>query len=338
MHPFPLRFCHDNRLGSKAYMVQQVANISVRIPPQSSMASRSDRPCDSWSDDSECISNEVQKYCHGLLLHLDRCIVQYSWLVVVVLRCWALYDRKPWVLKFLVSFLILMTGPCIFVLKRQADANQYLINTLPEILPGCIVVYTPYAWVPYTFALVFESLVFSMMLYKTYIITQKYGNTPLIRRLLIDGTLYYVVAIIAVIFCLWAATTNYLRTPVISSGLLVSVLSAMCSRMILSLYNFTGQDQVERLAPSAVGPDSIFSVRPKMAGTFGTDEENCRKLVITEGSMDHMSVEHEVTSFKVGGGLNDNYREIEMSVLHVPQRTGTNVWLSRSALQDTLTI
>ncbi|CAE6477570.1 unnamed protein product [Rhizoctonia solani] len=181
---------------------------------------------------------------------------------VVILRCWALYDRKPWVLKFLISLLMLMVVPCAFVVKKQADDNLYLVNTLPEILPGCIVIHTPNAWIPYIFALIFESTVFSMMLHRTFIIARDYGNTPIIRRLMIDGTLYYVAAIIALIFCLCAVTAKSIRASVISSGLLVSILSVMCSRMTLSLYNFTEHERIERSGTSghlAVGSGNLKS-------------------------------------------------------------------------------
>ncbi|KAH7345581.1 hypothetical protein B0J17DRAFT_640425 [Rhizoctonia solani] len=238
---------------------------------------------------------------------------------VVILRCWALYDRKPWVLKFLISLLILMVVPCAFVVKKQADDNLYPVNTLPEILPGCIVVYTPNAWIPYVFALVFESIVFSVMLYRTYIITRDYGNTPLIRRLTIDGTLYYVFAIMALIFCLSASTTSSIRAPVISSGLLVSILSVMCSRMILSLYNFTEQERIERAGTSGVVPSSSLSVRFRGAGTYGTYGEDLEKLGPVEGNIDFTNPMGEELVFKVFR-VDDKCTEIEMKVFPVSDR------------------
>ncbi|CAE7224063.1 unnamed protein product [Rhizoctonia solani] len=226
-------------------------------------------------------------------------LTSFNIAVVIILRCWALYDRKPWILRFLGALLMLAIIPCGFILKRQADANIYPVNTMPELVPGCIIIYTEDAWIPYVFALIFESIVFSMMVYKTYSVTREYGGTPLIRRLLIDGTQYYAGAIIAVIFCLCAATVNLLRAPVISSGLLASILSAMCSRMILSLYDFTQQEQPGRVRTSEIVPAPSFSAGP-------------------------CSIEHDLGGVKVIGA-NDSYRAIEMDVLRFPYRTNSNV-------------
>ncbi|KEP51910.1 putative transmembrane protein [Rhizoctonia solani 123E] len=280
------------------------------------MPSYSDRCGASWHDDPAYISNG---FCKNIVLAYSytSIMVSLNIAVVVVLRCWALYDRKPWVLKFLVSFLMLMILPCVYVVTKQANDNLYPIVTLPEILPGCIVVYSSYAWIPYTFALCFESMVFSMMLHRTYVITQKYGNTRLIWRLMIDGTLYYVAAIAAVIFCLGAAVSDSLRAPVISSGLLVSILSTMCSRMILSLHNFTEQEQLERLGTSGVAPAPVFSSSLKVA-TSDIYEERFKKLEYER------STDHERTSFKFDGGA-DDYSQIEMNVLRVSDRIGINV-------------
>ncbi|KAG9086879.1 hypothetical protein FRC07_012964, partial [Ceratobasidium sp. 392] len=55
----------------------------------------------------------------------------------------------------------------------------------PELLPGCTIIYTPEAWLPYVSPSVFETAVFGMMVYRSWIISRQFGSTPLVQRLIL---------------------------------------------------------------------------------------------------------------------------------------------------------
>ncbi|QRW02263.1 hypothetical protein RhiLY_01260 [Ceratobasidium sp. AG-Ba] len=102
--------------------------------------------------------------------------------------------------------------------KIQADSNLYIENPVPELLTGCLVHMTDFAWVPYVFALTYESGVFGLTIWKTWKLRREFGAIELANRFMIDGTLYYVVVLAVLLFSCWGATNEVFKIATSASG------------------------------------------------------------------------------------------------------------------------
>ncbi|KAG8783048.1 hypothetical protein FRC12_020151 [Ceratobasidium sp. 428] len=158
---------------------------------------------------------------------------------VMTLRVWALYERQKMVLFWLLLGQTCLALPALIEIKLQADHNMYLGNPAPGVLTGCVVRLTSFAWVPYVFALVHESAIFGLTIWKTWRLNREFGSMALTTQLTLDGSLYYIGLLLLLLFCCWGVTFEVLKIGTSASGFVVAMNSIMCNRMIVSLHIFT---------------------------------------------------------------------------------------------------
>ncbi|CAE6535473.1 unnamed protein product [Rhizoctonia solani] len=168
------------------------------------------------------------------------CITVAGVMSVLIARVWLLYFRKPWVLIVLLTTGILVSLPPILVIlvafKQDVHINP---NPAPDVIPGCLFGgLSKWSWIPYLGSTLYETLLFILTVYKVY--TAEY-ELPIINRLYRDGTYYFVVVLAANIFTMVGSKVPLLSGCATGSGFLGSIMSAMCSRMLLSTKSFESE-------------------------------------------------------------------------------------------------
>ncbi|KEP51581.1 putative transmembrane protein [Rhizoctonia solani 123E] len=168
------------------------------------------------------------------------CVIVVGVMSVLVARVWLLYFRKLWILVALLVLGILVSLPPILVIlvafKQDVHVNQ---NPAPDIIPGCLFSgMSKWSWIPYIGSTLYETVLFLSTIYKVY--TVEY-ELPIINRLYRDGTYYFVVVLAANVFTMAGSRAPLISGCATGSGFLGSIMSAMCSRMLLSTKSFEAE-------------------------------------------------------------------------------------------------
>ncbi|KAJ1302540.1 hypothetical protein OPQ81_002857 [Rhizoctonia solani] len=116
--------------------------------------------------------------------------------------------------------------------------TQWIPNPAPDLISACLFTPNKLAFLPYITGLLYETLLFLLTVFKTWQLSRKQMSTPLMTRLLRDGSSYYVVVLLFGLFTCVGALNPMLAGAAIGSGLLAVVMSCMCSRLILSTRSF----------------------------------------------------------------------------------------------------
>ncbi|CAE6334831.1 unnamed protein product [Rhizoctonia solani] len=181
-----------------------------------------------------------------------RLILSYSYGVIVLLviicttsiiRCWALYGRR-WVLWLLIPGLILTVGHAIFHVTVNIERISVVPNPLPDVLQGCLVTIPNDIWLAYFAGVLYESVVFCMIVWRVWDLGRGLGLTPLMKQLLKHGASFFAVNLGLMLFsCIGSA---YPSTIIAAngSGLLTALSSIMCSRIFFSMHDFASEDRV----------------------------------------------------------------------------------------------
>ncbi|QRW18435.1 hypothetical protein RhiXN_03359 [Rhizoctonia solani] len=149
------------------------------------------------------------------------CIIVAGVMSVLITRVWLLYFRNPWVLISLLTLGVLVSLPPILIIsivfKQAIHLNE---NPAPDVIPGCLFGgASKWSWVPYIGTTLYETLLFALTVYKA-----------------------------ANIFTIAGSKIPIIYGCATGSGLLGSIMSAMCSRMLLSTKSivFFGRFESER--------------------------------------------------------------------------------------------
>ncbi|KAG8702284.1 hypothetical protein FRC11_011578, partial [Ceratobasidium sp. 423] len=183
---------------------------------------------------------------------------------VLIVRIWIIYDRrrvsaalnlaKNDELNFALSInavastvcagCLVVSVPSLVLLQVQAQRKNLVPNPAPDFVTGCIFKPNPLAFIPYIAPFIYETMLFGMTVYKTWKISRGHMATPIITRLMRDGSNYYFVIIGTLIFVALGSLSPALSPAVNGSGIFLAVLSSMCSRLILSTRSFYDEAQV----------------------------------------------------------------------------------------------
>ncbi|QRV88572.1 F-box-like domain protein [Ceratobasidium sp. AG-Ba] len=169
----------------------------------------------------------------------------------MLVRCWALY-RQRWVLWVLSAGLIVNVVVSAVLVKVLIDNVVFVANPLPEVLSGCLVILPSYTWSIYILPMIYESTVFCLTVWKAWKIRKGSGATPLTRRLAENASRYFVVLLAISLFSSLGTTNPKLEVAANVSGIYSSLSSVVCSRVIISLYEF-GTQEKSQFSASAGG-------------------------------------------------------------------------------------
>ncbi|CAE6432110.1 unnamed protein product [Rhizoctonia solani] len=196
---------------------------------------------------------------------------------MLLLRCWAIYDKKwvVWVLfgglvgtvvasSVIIKFILDVSScPLLYPYQLstivQLKGTMFLVNPLPSIFSGCIIIIPDYAWILYITALVYESTLFFLTIWRIYILSKEFGTSPLMqtlaRKLLTgSGMAYFATLVGLMILACIGGTIPTVKIAANASGVLTAISSVVGSRMIFSLYQITNKERQERQAiADAVG-------------------------------------------------------------------------------------
>ncbi|CAE6469830.1 unnamed protein product [Rhizoctonia solani] len=162
---------------------------------------------------------------------------------VLIARIWAIYQLKIWALIALCLGCFILGTPSIVVLQMQASAAHLMKNPAPELISGCPTTIYPLAFVPYLPPFVAETILFILTIYKPLKMSRQV-MTPLMSRLILHGTQYYVVVFATLVFIVLGSLFPRMNHVVNGSGLIVAVWSIVCSRLILSGRSWYDKSQI----------------------------------------------------------------------------------------------
>ncbi|CAE6468023.1 unnamed protein product [Rhizoctonia solani] len=163
---------------------------------------------------------------------------------VLIVRIWVIYDRKLWVLIVVCAGCLAVSAPSLVFLQVQAQRKNLVANPAPDFVTGCIFKSNPVSYIPYIAPFIYETALFGMTVYKTCQLSRGHVATPIIARLMQDGSNYYFVVIGTLVFVGLGSLSPAVSPAVNGSGIFLAVLSSMCSRLILSTRSFYNDAKV----------------------------------------------------------------------------------------------
>ncbi|KAF8598361.1 hypothetical protein BDV93DRAFT_561404 [Ceratobasidium sp. AG-I] len=128
--------------------------------------------------------------------------------------------------------------PTLILLQRRTEKSKFVPNPAPEVISGCTQRTSLLGTSAYLGPLIYETGIFIMTVYKTWKITR----TPLLQRLMRDGSKYYLMVLCTLLLIAIGSFDSRTRRAVLSSGLLTAVTSSMCSRLLLSGLSFYNEE------------------------------------------------------------------------------------------------
>ncbi|KAG9077341.1 hypothetical protein FS749_010784, partial [Ceratobasidium sp. UAMH 11750] len=146
-----------------------------------------------------------------------------------------------WVLVTAVIACLAVSVPTLVLLQLRARKSKFIKNPAPDIISGCTLKTSPLGAGAYIGPFIYETGIFLLTIYKTW----RVSRTPLVQRLMRDGSKYYI-AVIATLLVIGASTFSpKIRRAMTGSGILTAIVSTMCSRLILSGLSFYEENQTE---------------------------------------------------------------------------------------------
>ncbi|KDN35191.1 hypothetical protein RSAG8_11800, partial [Rhizoctonia solani AG-8 WAC10335] len=148
-----------------------------------------------------------------------------------------------WVLWLLIPGLIVTVGHAILQVTINIDRTTVLTNPFPEYLQGCLVSIPNNIWLAYLSGVLYELVIFCLIVRRIWQLGDGLGLTPLMRQLLKNGATFFAVNLGLMLFsCVGSA---YPSTIIMAngSGLLAALSSIMCSRIFFSMHEFASEDR-----------------------------------------------------------------------------------------------
>lgn len=170
---------------------------------------------------------------------------------ILLLRVWALWGRKLWMLTILLLVFAGSQLPPALLIGKTIQKLDVIDNPLPGLLTGCVTTSSSSAsvhWVQlFISSLAYESTLFLLTVARAWSLNRRGVGTPIMTLLTRDGAWYFLVVIVFV--GLTAAGTLIPQTQMAAllSQSFVAVISCTCCRLLLRLRGFyTPTDQSTR--------------------------------------------------------------------------------------------
>ncbi|ELU40249.1 hypothetical protein AG1IA_05724 [Rhizoctonia solani AG-1 IA] len=142
-------------------------------------------------------------------------------------------EFSRWFLVGILASFLVITVPSIII-----HEVSLMDCPAPDVITACLFTSNKLAFLPYITGLIYETLIFGLTVFKTWQLSRKQMSTPLMTRLLTDGSCYYLVVLFFGLFSCVGALIPEVAGAAIGSGALSVVMSCMCSRLILSTRSF----------------------------------------------------------------------------------------------------
>ncbi|KAH7335347.1 hypothetical protein B0J17DRAFT_669767 [Rhizoctonia solani] len=176
---------------------------------------------------------------------------------VLVVRTWLLWGGVRWALAALIGGLILASVLSIYFVYIDMEEFSIIRSVSPQLLPGCLVRIPSTVWRPFVPPLFYETFIMVLTVAK---VSRTPDRAPLMMRLFLDGTLYYIVVIMALLLTTIGAMYTPTRPLVIGSGFHTACISIGCSRLVLSLHSWAHENK--RLSAPHSSPREADKYKP----------------------------------------------------------------------------
>ncbi|CAE6468035.1 unnamed protein product, partial [Rhizoctonia solani] len=172
------------------------------------------------------------------------------------------YELLTWVLVLLALGSLAVSIPSLVLLQMRARSSKFKPNPAPEIITGCTVKASLYGVGAYIGPLIYETGLFFLTLYKSW----RTCRTPLMQRLTRDGSRYYAIVFGTLVIIGLGSMNRQTKRAFLSSGLLTAIVSAMCSRLILSGLSYH-DDITENMSDLEAGTSTSIMFASNIAGS-----------------------------------------------------------------------
>ncbi|KAF8673623.1 hypothetical protein RHS04_07602 [Rhizoctonia solani] len=181
--------------------------------------------------------------------------------------------------RLLIPALFLTVGHALAQTTLHIGNTFYSANPLPGVLEGCFVVLPSNIWLAYLSGVLYESLVFGLLVWRIWRLSSGVGLTPLMKQLLKHGASFF--AVNFGLMLLSCVGSGYSETIILVnvSGILTALSSIMCSRIFFSMHQFAclGGVQVNACLPATEFSGSSASDRLNIAmESLGNDGSHTR--------------------------------------------------------------
>ncbi|KAF8606801.1 hypothetical protein BDV93DRAFT_520423 [Ceratobasidium sp. AG-I] len=204
-----------------------------------------------------CIKHLVW-YTYGLMF------LFYNITGIMIMRAWVLYDRKKYVLVTMGLAYVATFITNIVAFGLSIQDTTALENPAPGILSGCHfhLSTSKRIWIGFLSSFVLNTIIFVVTVRRTWFLRRSGVKSPLITRLLHDGTLYYFANLASIILSMLLNRDHESTNVALGSGYLVAIHTIMCSRMALSLRTFEhpNGDDVTDIPMTEVGDNTEWRV------------------------------------------------------------------------------
>ncbi|KAF9446630.1 hypothetical protein P691DRAFT_732875 [Macrolepiota fuliginosa MF-IS2] len=181
-------------------------------------------------DIRERVCTHLQVY-HQFLVVVIQFIV--AWMMIM--RIYALYERRIWVAVLYVTISCLAVGTAIWAIINSKRSKKSPMMVIPygcgQTLAAEEALYLAAAWIG---ELVFDTLIFGMTLYKTLTLPRA-GGIGLLTMLMRDGTMYFAAMVVTNL----ANILSFILGGPFSRGSVTmatnAISSALVSRLMLNL-------------------------------------------------------------------------------------------------------
>ncbi|CAE7173037.1 unnamed protein product [Rhizoctonia solani] len=158
--------------------------------------------------------------CIGISLFYVWGSIFVMWIVTATLmvRLWIIYGKGRWFLVGIIASFLVITVPTMIFHIVSLMSSHWIPNPAPNLISACLFTPNKFAFLPYITGLFYETLLFLLTVFKTWRLGRNRMFTPLMLRLLRDGSCYYIVVLVFGLFSGLGALNRKLAGAAIGSG------------------------------------------------------------------------------------------------------------------------